>query len=201
MRPAYFCAYLLASLALPAFSADAPRPDITVVLDFKGISSPQTVQEMEREASQIIGASGIRLGWVGRGDVRHSMFSDLVVLTFKGACRYVPALPRYDELGPYASTRTADGEVQPFGDVDCDRVVSSARSAMFGADFARADTLVGHALGRVVAHELVHMLTKSDAHGRDGVGKRALSGQQLIAASLPLSIFDIDRLRLERKQP
>ena len=102
---------------------------------------------------------------------------------------------------PYASTRTANGEVQPFGDVDCDRVVNSVRSAMFGGDFAKADMLVGRALGRVVAHELVHMLTKSDVHGREGVQKPALSGKQLIAASLPLSAFDVDRLRLERKLP
>jgi hypothetical protein len=59
--------------------------------------------------------------------------------------------------------------------------------------------LLGRALGRVVAHELVHMLTKSKQHGRDGVEKAALSARQLIAESLPLSIFDIDRLQQERR--
>lgn len=203
MRHVYVCAYLIAGLALPAVAAKmaSPQPDLTVVLDFKGTWSPQTIQEMQREASQIIGASGIRLGWIGRGDAGQSIFNDLVVMTFKGSCTYVPAPPTYDELGPYASTRTANGEVQPFGDVDCDRVVNSVRSAMFGGDFAKADMLVGRALGRVVAHELVHMLTKSDVHGREGVQKPALSGKQLIAASLPLSAFDVDRLRLERKLP
>ena len=116
----------------------------------------------------------------------------------KGSCTFDPAPPVYDELGPYAVTRTANGEVQPFGEVDCDRVVNSVRTAMFGSDFTRADRLIGRALGRVVAHELVHTLTKSGQHSHDAVQKTALSGKQQIAASLPLSAFDVDRLRLER---
>jgi hypothetical protein len=39
------------------------------------------------------------------------------------------------------------------------------------------------------------MLTGSRRHGADGVGKAALSGKQLIEESLPLSAFDIDRLK------
>jgi hypothetical protein len=204
MRPVYVCACLLAGF-LPAIAASiAPsgpvEPDVTVVLDFKGSFTPLTIQEMQREASRIIGASGIELGWTRRDQATHSSFNNLVLLTFKGSCNYFPAPPAY-ELGPYASTRTADGAVQPFGDVDCDRVVNSVRTAMYGADFSRADILVGRALGRVVAHELVHMLTKSREHASEGVLKTSLSGRQLIAASLSLSAFDIDRLRLCRKQP
>jgi hypothetical protein len=69
---------------------------------------------------------------------------------------------------------------------------------MTNEDYSRADLLIGRALGRVVAHELVHMLTKSGVHGTEGVEKPALSGKQLIAGVLPLSVFDIDRLKLER---
>jgi len=65
---------------------------------------------------------------------------------------------------------------------------------MFGSDFARADLLVGRALGRVVVHEIVHMLTKSADHGRDGVFRESLSGRQLISTTLPLSAMDVDRL-------
>jgi hypothetical protein len=211
----YFCsACLFACLALSAAFADdltvpslsvAPpsrsvsSADVTVILNFKSFWSLQTIREMEREASQIIAASGLKLDWRERSESADTSFNDLVVMTFRGSCTFVPAPPVYDELGPYASTRTANGEVQPFGDVDCDRVVNSVRSAMFGGDFARGDILVGRALGRVVAHELVHMLTKSEAHGKEGVQKASLSGKQLIAASLPLSEFDVDRLRLGRK--
>ena len=195
MRLVHVCACLMGGILVPP----AVKADVTVIVDFKGISSRIAVNEMEREASKIISASGVQLAWRTRGQAVNATFDDLVVMSFKGACTYVPAPPLYDELGPYASTRTTSGEVQPFGEVDCGRVVSSVRSAMFGGDFDRAEILVGRALGRVVAHELVHMLTKSDVHAHQGVQKASLSGKQLIAASLPLSAIDLDRLRVERK--
>jgi hypothetical protein len=201
MRPVYFCAFWLASLALSSGAAPvvAAPADVTVIIDVQGTYSPVSFSEMKREAAQIIHASGVRLDWRLRSESMNATFNDLVVMTFKGSCSFDPAPPLYDELGPLAVTRTADGEVQPFGEVNCDRVVNSVRSAIFGGDYARADLLVGRALGRVVAHELVHMLTKSGQHAPEGVQKASLSGRQLIAASLPLSAMDIDRLIQERR--
>jgi hypothetical protein len=43
------------------------------------------------------------------------------------------------------------------------------------------------------------MLTKSAQHGAEGVAKPSLSGKQLIAGFLPLSAFDMDRLKQERQ--
>ncbi|MES1257852.1 MAG: hypothetical protein ABUS51_05465 [Acidobacteriota bacterium] len=200
-EPRLVCIFtcLLACLALPMVTAaqDAAS-DVTVVVDIKGPYSPTAIREMQREATRIILSSGIQLDWQRRENVSSAVFNDLVVMTFKGSCTFDPAPPRYDELGPYAITRTANGEVQPFGEVDCDRVVNSVRTAMFGEDYARGELLIGRALGRVVAHELVHMLTKSGQHGHEGVQKAALSGKQLISRSLPLSAMDVDRLKLER---
>jgi hypothetical protein len=195
MRPVYACACLIAACA--ALPARAASPVVTVILDFKGPYSAQARRQMQREAAAILHSSGVRLDWELLADSRGKSYSDLVVMTFNGVCEYEPAPPRYDELGPYAVTKTTDGQIQPFGEVDCDRVVNSARLAMSGADFDRADLLVGRALGRVVAHELVHMLTKSAVHGKEGVERPALSGRQLIGSFLPLSAFDINRVRLE----
>jgi hypothetical protein len=192
---------LLAAFALTVVGATAVRPPaaVTVILDVKGPYSEQAFTEMRREASQIILASGLHLNWRMRSEPFTDSFDDLVVMTFKGSCTFDPAPPIYDELGPLAITHTTNGEVQPFGEVNCDRVVNSVRSAMFGGDYAKADMLVGRALGRVVAHELVHMLTKSGQHAHEGVQKAALSGRQLIATSLPLSAMDVDRLIEERR--
>ena len=194
------CVCLIAGLAVP-LGAGVDRvspPVLTVILDFKGPHSSTSLKEMQRESGHILNSSGVRLDWRMLGEATFGSYRDLVVMTFKGTCEYEPAAPTYDELGPLAMTRTTNGEVQPFGEVDCDRVVSSARTAMSGLDYSRADLLIGRAMGRVVAHELVHMLTKSGEHGTEGVAKPSLSGKQLIAASLPLSAFDIDRLKQER---
>jgi hypothetical protein len=85
--------------------------------------------------------------------------------------------------------------VQPFSQVDCDKVAASVRSALWGEDFAKADVLLGRALGRVLVHELVHMLTQSGRHTKQGVEQPALSGKQLIGASLKLSPADLEQLR------
>jgi hypothetical protein len=204
MRPVYVCALFIACLpaAKASSSMDIPsgiaNPDVTVVLDIKGTLPAGSLHEMEKETQDIIGRSGIRLGWSSKAEAMNGTFNDLVVMTFKGTCTLDPAPPLYDELGPYAFTRVSNGQVQPFGEVDCDRVSQSVRGAMGGDDYSRTDLLMGRALGRVVAHELVHMLTKSGKHAHDGVEKPALSGRQLISNSLPLSAMDIDRLKQER---
>jgi hypothetical protein len=65
---------------------------------------------------------------------------------------------------------------------------------MFGGDYARADQLFGRALGRVLAHEVVHMLTRSGSHSREGVTQRSLTGNQLIAPELRLSKAELAKL-------
>lgn len=183
------------ALTLPVGADIAPSSEVTVILDFKGPSSPNATKEMQREAGSILGASGIRLSFRSLAEANGSDYSDLVVMTFRGNCKAEAPMPRYDESGPYAVTWTTDGHVLPFGEVDCGRVIQSARSAMWGGDLARADTFYGRALGRVMAHEIVHMLTKSGDHSRGGVQRQALSPRELTGATLSLSKEDLTRLK------
>lgn len=200
MRHVYACVCLIAAAlaALPAFASDPSASDVTVILDFKGPYSRQVRREMQRESTRILRSSGVRLAWTLLRESQGKSYTDLVVLTFNGACKYEQSAPHYQDVGPYAMTKTTDGQILPFGEVECGRVVDSARLAMSGDDFTRADLLIGRALGRVVAHELVHMLTKSPQHSNEGIEKSALSGRQLIASFLPLSALDISRIRLQR---
>jgi hypothetical protein len=186
---------LIAAFAcsLPGQITPAPA-DVAVVFEFQGAHSAVTSEEMQFEAAVILAASGVRLTWVPRSEATGD-FGELVVMTFKGSCDSEPSPPDHGESGPFAVTRTADGVVLPFAEVDCARVIRSVRAAMWGSDWSRSDRLVGRALGRVVVHELVHMLTKSADHSHDGIEKAALSGRQLIAPSLTLSAGDAERLR------
>ncbi len=188
---------LILALYVPVSAGMPPTPlaDITVVLDFKGANSPGTTREMQREATLILGATGVHLSFTNRTEASSHDFSDLVVMTFRGNCKSEPPAPRYDESGPYAVTWTTDGRVLPFGEVDCEKVIQSARSAMWGGDLARAEMFYGRALGRVMAHELVHMLTKSGNHARSGVQRWALSPRDLTGTVLTLSKDDVNRLQ------
>ena len=188
MRLAWICAF--AWLAVPSAFGEG----ITIVLDFQGPRSEQSVAEMKREFAGIMKDTAVRFDFRSRSQASQEPLSDLVLVRFKGKCVLDPVGYLYDERGPMAFTYSTDGAVQPFSEVACDKVTSAVRSAMSGGDFAKADVLLGRALGRVLAHEVVHMLSKSGAHGHTGVARTALSGSQLIAPELRLEPEDVERL-------
>jgi hypothetical protein len=190
MRLVAFCA-----LALAATASRAAAEGVTIVLEFQGSQSDQSVAEMKREFAGIMRDSSLTFDFKSRAEAENESYANLVVVRFKGACVLKPIPYLYDERGPLAFTYSTEGEVQPFTEVKCDQVTRAVRSAMSGGDFARADLLMGRALGRVLAHEVVHILTKSGAHGRDGVAKTSLSGSQLIAPELRLEPADVERIK------
>ena len=188
MRLVWICAF--AWLAVPSAFGEG----ITIVLDFQGPRSEQSVAEMKREFAGIMKDTAVRFDFRSRSQASQEALSDLVLVRFTGKCVLDPVGYLYDERGPMAFTYSTDGVVQPFSEVACDKVTSAVRSAMSGGDFANADLLLGRALGRVLAHEVVHMLSKSGAHGHTGVARTALSGSQLIAPELLLEPEDVERL-------
>ena len=152
---------------------------------------------MKQETQGILKSAGLRLDWKSSDEAAASTFSDLVVVRFNGACE-MPPPPLYDELGeigPLGSTYETDGRVQPFTEIACDRIGAFVRSGLHGGNPKKADQLIGKALGRVVAHELVHMLTGEKNHSHEGVFEPRLTVEQLVAGELPLSPADIERLR------
>jgi hypothetical protein len=190
--------FLIAGLTAPLGAGADPLSHsiLTVILDFQGPYSRTVVDEMERETAAILNSTGALIDWRIAGEGSLQTDNDLVVMTFAGVCEYGQQ-PVDRGPGPLGLTRIVDGTVQPFGEVECDRVVNSVHNAMPHTDYARGNLLIGRAVGRVVAHELVHMLTKSTEHGADGVERTALTGKELISGYLPLSAFDIFRLRQE----
>jgi len=167
---------------------------LTIVMDFQGPHSERSVAEMKKELETILKGSGITFDFRTRDEAMGSTFPDLIMVRFKGKCVMEPVGYLYDERGPLALTHASDGAVLPFSEVACDKITQSIRGAMWGADFARGDLLLGRALGRVVAHEVVHILTGSGAHGHVGVAQTSLSGSQLIASELLLSPADLERI-------
>jgi hypothetical protein len=200
MRRAPNCVLCLIAFAPAALhaSSNLRSPNLTIVMGVTGPFSDKAVSEMQQETDGIMKEAGLRLEWISLSEAMESSHSDLVVVRFKGSCVLDPgSVKEYPpSAGPLAFTYISDGIVQPFSEVSCDKVAAAVRSVLRPGDFPRADSLLGRALGRVLAHELVHMLTGSEAHGRDGVAKAALSGKELISNnSLQLSPNDLERLR------
>jgi len=198
------CACFAGVLALPPGAQAASKSpsdvtrspsDVTVILNFEGPGSQISIDTMEREAGLILKSSGLQLGWGMMGQDPHAEYKDLVVVTFRGSCEFDPWRSQTLEPGPFAFTHITNGEVMPFAEVNCDRVLSAVRDAMLGRGYAGVDQFIGRALGRVVAHELVHMLTRSTQHRSHGLQQPALSPRQLIEPQLSLDAFDVNRLQ------
>jgi hypothetical protein len=193
MRPLLSSALFL-SVAMASIAAAAVQSStLTIVLEFKGPHSARAVAEMKREFESVMKDTGLTFGWRLRSEPESESAANLVLVKFRGKCVLEPVGYLYDERGPLAFTYSSDGAVQPFAEVACDQVTAAVRSAMFGGDFGKADLLLGRALGRVLAHEVVHMLSRSGSHGKQGVEKAALSGRELVAPDLRLSPADAGR--------
>src|ERR1700749_3726255 len=109
MRSVLFCAVLAISFvfAMTANSPDGKMPHgLTVIMDFKGTSSEPSIREMEHESGNILKSTGLKLDWRLRNQTSGQSYSELVVMTFNGACKFDRSLRSYDELGPLASTKT-----------------------------------------------------------------------------------------------
>ena len=172
-----------------------PRPGVTMLLQFDSDHSPESIEEMKRELRSIMKASRLTFDYKLRSELaEEDSPSDLIIVRFRGRCRMqnLPAL--LDERGPLAITHSSDGEILPFSEIACDRVRVTVQSAMWGDDHRQGDMLLGRALGRVIAHEVWHILTNTRGHGTKGVAKAALSGRQLIEENLELDAADLERM-------
>ncbi len=184
------CAIALAALCLPAKAAP-----VTLVLQFEDSYSPESVAAMKREVASIVAGSGIQVDWRLLSELQPAeTFENLVVVRFKGACLMQPVPYLMDERGYFAFTHVSEDNVLPFSEVECDKVGNSIRPLMSKAQWRERDTVLGRALGRVLAHELYHMLAKSPHHADSGVTRSALSPSQLISGKLKMTRADLEKL-------
>jgi hypothetical protein len=108
--------------------------------------------------------------------------------------------PLFSELGPEAaggalgSTKTANGRVLPFSEVECDRIRTSIAPLTIGYSPGEREALLGRSLGRVLAHELFHVFADTDKHGRDGVSKTTYTRKDLLTEGFEFNAKDTKRI-------
>lgn len=169
-------------------STGATPTQLTIVLDFEGRYSDESLAEMKRETAFILKEAGLVIDWRLRSGVGHDAFANLILVELKGECVADQSRRPQSVRGPLAFSHTTSTSVMRFADIQCDavrRLVGSTNGL-----------ILGKALGRVLAHELWHILGNTFAHGENGVAQRALSVEQLISGRLDLDAADLGRFRL-----
>ena len=175
MRPVICALFAVIASACTTFAADP----VTLILQFDAQHSERSVNEMKRELQNLMHNSGVDLNWRSLDEVASTdSFPSVVVVTFHGTCQTKPIAPPLPaDPVALAYTHISNGTVIPFTDVECDRV----RSSLTSTPGARSDVLFGRALGRVLAHELHHVIGRTRAHTEQGISRKSLSARDLIA--------------------
>ena len=184
----------LVCLAVASLSTAEPLAiplavSVTVVLDFEQAPHSVPLATVQQELRNILAPSGLRIDVRVRNELpRDPEFQQLVIFKMKGHCTTEPVFVEAlsDERGALAMTYTSDGELLPFGEVECDGLRRSLARVYGPSAGDRHSIEFGTAVARVMAHEIYHMIGNSKTHTRNGISKESLSARELSGRSLQL---------------
>jgi hypothetical protein len=188
MRPvAFFCCLLTTAGLLAGDPSPDPQP-VTVLVEFTGARSATSLNALKSELQTILSDSHLQLDLQLKDSLSGAVSGDLLLFKMKGYCTMnaLPVGALSDERGPLAMTHSANGELLPFGEVECDRVRIALQRTVGRSNPEAHQAEYGVALARVMAHEIYHMLAKSAVHTKQGLTKEALSSRELSRGILRL---------------
>jgi hypothetical protein len=169
--------------------AGQPFTAVTAVVMPDGRYSPVAVREMGREAAHILKQSGVVLRW-RLGEPSQVVNGLLVVIKLVGRCD-MDGSPAFLVPGPLGWSHEVDGIILPFSDLACDHIRGAVQSVMLSGNQLRGNVLLGRAMGRVLAHELYHIVADTSEHGHNGVAQAALSPRELTSGPLELQPSEV----------
>jgi hypothetical protein len=169
---------------------------VAILMKFDVQPAPRVLQSMKREVAELLEPAGINISWrLAEGNEGTETFPHLVVVRFDGTCRNQPVSfgnlqPLLDNL-ELGSTAVRDGHALPFAEIHCDHVTSFLRPWKA----AGQTVTLGAAIGRVVVHELYHVLTNTLTHGSGGLSKATISSVELGLHGAKLSAGEVELFR------
>lgn len=145
-------------------------------------SKPATtvVQALQEEVNFLMAPNGLHFSWRSLPEERFTTWTELAVVKFSGRCEVLPSASsrHVDRLG---WTIVSDRVVLPFAEIDCDAIQAFVSRDLYASPPQTRALLFGRAVGRVVAHELLHIFAETRIHSGHGVDYPNLTVQQLLA--------------------
>lgn len=163
-----------------------------LLVDVSAATPDKVLAAFRGETERVLPIPGLEIQWRRAGnEAATETFDRLIVVRLAGECSpHGSAASRGD--GPLGVTHVSGGQILPFVEADCGRIVRASQRLRRLPFRLRAEDL-GRAIGRVVAHEVYHVLSASSEHDEQGLSRSALS-----AADLFLSCIAFDPAALER---
>jgi hypothetical protein len=189
---------LLALMRASALDGD-PEP-VAIFSEFDREAPPEVLSALRSELDAIMEPAGYQFEWHALKEADgHTAYPELVVVSFKGDCQ-AAGLSGAAEPGALGWTHRSGGELLPFTSVDCDRIQRLMSRPLMSTDPRERNHTLGRAVGRVLAHELYHILGKTSGHGAGGVAKPYYSPRELTAETFHFDESDRKLLRKRRLQ-
>jgi hypothetical protein len=189
---------------LPVVGAESSSfavSELVVYLNPGANHSAPPLAFMRQETETLMRTAGYSVQWrdakTGRAgeDAANLVFVDLA-----GACVVpmspIPGAPAPDDNQPsLASTAVEEGVVLPFSRLDC-AALTRILSGIFAREApARRTYLYGRAMGRLMAHELYHVLAQTRDHAAAGIGKPYFTASDLVTDRFEFESVALARLR------
>jgi hypothetical protein len=192
-----FSVILLSSIAACTEWADMGNlaPRVGIFLEFEKDPPQSAIQAMEREAGAMLAATGAQFSWLMlKKDEQSATFDELAVLRFRGNCRMEKVGKPEEVTGEALTlgyTNVESGRVFGYSRVECDQIKTFIGSLLENSCAHDRETAFSRALGRVVAHELYHILARTTEHSHEGLAKAIQTPFDLIREN-----FHFDRRAL-----
>jgi hypothetical protein len=182
--------------AAALFAQSPPVTPAALYTEFQQQPSAGVMDSIRAETEAIMGRLGIDLEWRSLAAATGSEVSvQLAVIRFQGRCDVTGLSPHRVQPGPLGWTHESDGVILPFGAVDCDRIRTFLQVDLLGVPAMDRELVFGRAVGRVLAHELYHIFTRSPHHSPEGVGKAAYAVRDLLASRFVFDAAESAELR------
>lgn len=183
---------LLCALVGAAYGeSEAP---VALILDAATPLPTLVSTALHQEVEAIFRETGYSFNWVNRGEMRaEDSYPDLVLIRLKSACgsNPLPLATASMKGSALAWAHISEGDMLPFIEVDCARLSRMLRASGFGESEHSQRQMLGKALGRVLAHELYHVLTGSNQHSHAGVAQAVLSPALLTSSTLTFTAREL----------
>lgn len=194
---------LTASVGL-CLCAYAQESGLAVYLNAPKQLPPSVSQSMRAETQRLLRSLDTPLLWRETASPREDS-GRLVVVRFTGSCSfddYNASRPVAPVKGqPLASTDIANGRVLPFVSVQCSRVRDLIAPSVIGTRSSDRDTALGAAIGRVMAHEIYHVLSGERKHSQSGVAAECMGVRDLLAPHFDLDTVSLAQMKQVRPEP
>lgn len=153
---------------------------------------------IEQELDSVLGVTGWPIVWKLLPAPRDTVSVRLTVVHFRGACDLKDTTKYYPSFrSVFGATYISDGNIIPFADIYCGAIRAFLADALRDVNVKQGEWLFGRAVGRVLAHELYHVLANEKTHGANGIAESGFTQYELLADNFRFSPKDVRKLRAQ----